>query len=161
MWKSIKAIAILFVFQFILIIPLMLLPLERDMILIIGLTLSYMAVIPYFYYIEKVGISSDAFKKHPLPTLALCIFISPFLIALTALIGASMDLPNNLDISTENIPFLLSLAGIGLLAPVAEEMVFRGAVLGSLLKWEKIENEPWMAIFLSALKCEMNSFSIA
>ncbi len=37
---------------------------------------------------------------------------------------------------------------IGLLAPLAEELVFRGAVLRSLLRWN---SHPWVAIAISAL----------
>jgi len=37
---------------------------------------------------------------------------------------------------------------IGLLAPLAEEMVFRGAVLRSLLKWRE---NPWVGIVISAV----------
>lgn len=37
---------------------------------------------------------------------------------------------------------------VGLLAPLAEEVVFRGAVLRSLLQWNR---RPWLAIVLSAL----------
>lgn len=37
---------------------------------------------------------------------------------------------------------------IGLLAPLAEELVFRGAILRSLLKWN---SRPWVAIAISAV----------
>ena len=37
---------------------------------------------------------------------------------------------------------------IGLLAPLAEELVFRGAILRSLLKWN---SRPWVAILISAV----------
>lgn len=37
---------------------------------------------------------------------------------------------------------------VGLLAPLAEEVVFRGAVLRALLQWNR---RPWLAIVLSAL----------
>ena len=37
---------------------------------------------------------------------------------------------------------------IGLLAPLAEEMVFRGAILRSLLRWKQ---NPWVGIAISAL----------
>ena len=37
---------------------------------------------------------------------------------------------------------------VGLLAPLAEEMVFRGAVLRSLLRWKQ---NPWVGIAISAL----------
>jgi hypothetical protein len=37
---------------------------------------------------------------------------------------------------------------IGLLAPLAEELVFRGAILRSLLKWN---SRPWVAILISAI----------
>ena len=38
---------------------------------------------------------------------------------------------------------------VGLLAPLAEEVVFRGAVLRALLRWK--EGRPWLAIAISAL----------
>lgn len=37
---------------------------------------------------------------------------------------------------------------VGLLAPLAEEMVFRGAILRSLLRWK---SNPWMGIVISAI----------
>ena len=37
---------------------------------------------------------------------------------------------------------------VGLLAPLAEEMVFRGAILRSLLRWKQ---NPWVGIAISAL----------
>lgn len=37
---------------------------------------------------------------------------------------------------------------IGLLAPLTEEMVFRGAVLRSLLQWKQ---NPWVGIVISAI----------
>ena len=37
---------------------------------------------------------------------------------------------------------------VGLLAPLAEEMVFRGAILRSLLRWKQ---NPWIGIAISAL----------
>lgn len=37
---------------------------------------------------------------------------------------------------------------IGLMAPLAEELVFRGAILRSLLKWN---SRPWVAILISAI----------
>ena len=37
---------------------------------------------------------------------------------------------------------------VGLLAPLAEEMVFRGAILRSLLRWKQ---NPWVGIVISAL----------
>jgi membrane protease YdiL (CAAX protease family) len=37
---------------------------------------------------------------------------------------------------------------IGLLAPLAEELVFRGAIMRSLLKWN---SRPWVAILISAV----------
>lgn len=37
---------------------------------------------------------------------------------------------------------------VGLLAPLSEELVFRGAILRELLKWKEI---PWIGIFISAM----------
>ena len=37
---------------------------------------------------------------------------------------------------------------VGLLAPLAEEMVFRGAILRSLLRWK---TNPWVGIIISAI----------
>ena len=37
---------------------------------------------------------------------------------------------------------------IGLLVPLAEELVFRGAILRSLLRWN---SRPWVAILISAI----------
>ena len=59
------------------------------------------------------------------------------------------ELPNVMD---ENVEGMLgSRAGyavVGLLAPLAEEVVFRGAILRSLLRWTQ---NHWLAIAVSAL----------
>lgn len=59
------------------------------------------------------------------------------------------ELPNVVEgefdmIMKERMGYLV----VGLLAPLAEEMVFRGAVLRSLLRWKQ---NPWVGIVISAL----------
>lgn len=63
------------------------------------------------------------------------------------------DLPNLIEQEMEGV--LRNRWGyfaIGLAAPIAEEFVFRGAILRSLLGWAKRgSRSPWIAILLSAL----------
>lgn len=63
------------------------------------------------------------------------------------------QMPKLPDLMAEEFGMMMSdywsYLAIGLLAPVAEEIVFRGAVLKSLLQWQR--ERPWMAIAVSAL----------
>ena len=62
-----------------------------------------------------------------------------------------LDLPDNLGDELDDVGgTVLGLISIGILGPIAEELLFRGAVLGSLLQWRPIRSMPWIAILLSA-----------
>jgi hypothetical protein len=50
----------------------------------------------------------------------------------------------------ENAFSPVGLMAVGVLGPFAEELLFRGAVLPSLLNWDRISGKPWLAIILSA-----------
>ncbi len=50
---------------------------------------------------------------------------------------------------------------ISILAPISEEIVFRGAIERSLLSWRRIENRPWIAIVISALMFAIAHFDLA
>lgn len=69
------------------------------------------------------------------------------------------ELPNLAEAYMEEL--LASRVGyfvVGLLAPMAEEMVFRGAILCSLLKWTESH---WLAIAISALLFAISHFNPA
>lgn len=159
MWKAIKAIAIFYIAQFGFSRLLSIFELNRESADLFSLILADLAVILYFLFVEKVRISLGMLKVRPLPTLGLCACIPPFLIVFIAFAAFSLDLPNTLDLSLKDVSVPLVFASIGIIGPIAEEVVFRGAVLGSLFKWKKLEGEPWIAIFLSAILfslCHLN-----
>ena len=155
MWKAIKAIALFLMAQVVFILLALVFSsfthLSELNATFVGLLLSYVAVILYFCFIEKIELSSNEFKARPLPTLALCVCIVPFMAMVSVLTALGLNLPDRLDIPFGELPVFLAVLTIGVLGPVAEELVFRGAVLGSLLKWNRIEDKPWIAILLSAL----------
>lgn len=151
MWRAIKAIAIFYIAQFGFSKLMSIFELSGESAVLFSLILADLAVILYFLFVEKVRISLGMLKERPLPTLGLCACIPPFLIVFIILTVVSLSLPNTWDLSFEEVPVPLAFAAVGIIGPIAEEVVFRGAVLGSLLKWKKLEREPWMAILLSAL----------
>lgn len=153
MWKSLKAIALFFASQIVFCVPVFFLSwffeLNKGNLFCIGVLLSSLAMILYFCLADKVKISSSEFNERPLPTLGLCICIVPLMQTISSLLA--LNLPDTLNLSLKDMQFPLALIVIGVIIPIAEEVVFRGAVLGSLLKWGKIEHKPWVAILLSAL----------
>ena len=155
MWKSIKPIIVFFGVQFVLVIPAvfvsMIAEINETNSFFVGLIISDLVLILYFRYAWNIRITSGELYRHPFPTTSLCICMAPFLSAIAAALVVWLDLPNTVNLHIADVPVPLAFAAIGVLGPVAEEMAFRGGVLGSLLKWEKIEGKPWAAILISAL----------
>jgi len=87
-------------------------------------------------------------KKCPIKLALYCPAIAVTIFALFTVWDTYIYIPNlfenELNSITQNA--LLCTITLGLLQPVAEEMLFRGIVLGSLLKGE---TKPWLAIGIS------------
>ena len=113
------------------------------------------SVLICLYVIRYGGIqlSKETFAMKSWAILLPYLFV-PFLFAIPLIMledSLPVKLPNL--ISHEFIKFAASVPGliaIGIFGPIGEEFLFRGAVLNSLLEWEKIKGKTWWAILLSA-----------
>ena len=117
---------------------------------IIAMTASCVVVLALFLYLRWAEVSRSYVQSRPWATLFWCA-----LAAVGAIIPSSFfqelipELPNFVEDEFDMI--LRDRWGyfvIGLLAPVCEELVFRGAVLRALLRWMP---RHWVAIAISAL----------
>ena len=118
--------------------------------LIIAMTASSIIVLVLFLFFRWAEVSRSYVRSRPWATLFWCA-----LAAMGAIIPSSClqelmpELPNIVE---EEFDMILrdrwGYFTIGLLAPVCEERVFRGAVLRALLRWTP---RHWLAIAISAL----------
>lgn len=122
---------------------------EAEM-LIICMTASSVAVLLLFLYMRWAVVSRSYVQSRPWGVLFWCAFA-----ALGAIIPSMAfqelmpELPN---FAEQEFGFILrdrwGYFAVGLLAPVCEELVFRGAILMALLQWTP---RHWVAIAVSAL----------
>ncbi len=118
--------------------------------MIIAMTASSIIVLALFLFFRWAEVSRSYVRSRPWATLFWCA-----LAAMGAIIPSSClqelmpELPNIVE---EEFDMILrdrwGYFAIGLLAPVCEELVFRGAVLRALLRWTP---RHWLAIAISAL----------
>ena len=118
--------------------------------IIIASTASSVVIIALFLYLRWAEVSRSYVRSRPWFVLFWCA-----LAAVGALIPSSWlqeqmpELPNLVE---EELDMILKdrwgYLTVGLLAPVCEELVFRGAVLRALLRWTP---RHWIAIAFSAL----------
>ena len=118
--------------------------------MIISMTASSIVVFVLFLYLHWADVSRSYVRSRPWAALFWCA-----LAAVGALIPSSFlqelmpELPN---VAEEEFDVILKdrwgYFAIGLLAPVCEELVFRGAILRALLRWTP---RHWLAIAISAL----------
>lgn len=118
--------------------------------MIVAMTASSIIVLVLFLFFRWAEVSRSYVRSRPWATLFWCA-----LAAMGAIIPSSClqelmpELPNIVE---EEFDMILrdrwGYFAIGLLAPVCEELVFRGAVLRALLRWTP---RHWLAIAISAL----------
>ena len=118
---------------------------------IIVTTLVFTVVSVALFLLAKwCEVSGNWIRKRPWVTLIWCAVAAIGAIIPSILIQEHMpELPN---IAEDTFDMILrdrwGYVAVGLLAPLAEELVFRGAILKSLLQWC---SKPWAAIAISAL----------
>ena len=103
----------------------------------------------HLIHFDYVRLANDRYKEVKLPVLAVAIvFIFAAMYVLNLLIE-QVGIPNTMeDTFIEMSRNPLGLLSIALLAPILEEMLFRGAIEGRLLRmWQN----PWGAIIVSSL----------
>lgn len=118
--------------------------------MIISLTASSIAVIALFLYFHWADVSRSYVRSRPWDSLSWCAIAAFGVIIPSQFLQEQMpELPNVVE---QEFDMILrdrwGYFAVGLLAPVCEELVFRGAVLRALLHGM---SRHWVAIALSAL----------
>lgn len=119
--------------------------------LIVSSSAASVAVVAVFIWLRWAEVSPSYLRSRPWATLAWCCVAALGAVIPSAALQEQLpELPNIVE------PELGMLLGnrwgyfvVGLLVPLAEELVFRGAILRALLR--STEGRPWGAIALSAL----------
>ena len=103
----------------------------------------------HLIHFDYVRLANDRYKEVKLPVLAVAIvFIFAAMYVLNLFIEQA-GIPNTLEetfIAMSRNPF--GVLSIALLAPILEELLFRGAIQGVLLR---AQDKPWIAILISSL----------
>ena len=156
MWKALKYILLYFAFQLVttlvVMIPGLILKCDKSVLVILALALSsilfcWYLVLKGVVRLDKISFAVPHWSVLLASVVALCFFFLPE-IALTE----ALSLPDFMEDEWEGIvSSILGLIVIGILVPITEEMLFRGAVLRSLLDWDKLRSKPWLAILLSGV----------
>ena len=117
---------------------------------ILVMTLFSVMTMALFLWQKWAVVSRHWIRTRPWVVLVWCV-----LAALGALIPSAWlqeQMPKLPNIVEEEFDMILrnryGYFVVGLMAPLAEELVFRGAILRSLLKWN---SRPWVAIVISAV----------
>lgn len=117
---------------------------------ILTMTLFSIATMALFLWQKWAVVSRQWMQTRPWVVLIWCVLAALGSIIPSAWLQEQMpELPNIVEEEFDMI--LRNRYGyfvIGLMAPLAEELVFRGAILRSLLKWN---SRPWVAILISAI----------
>ena len=118
--------------------------------LIVSMTVFSVAVLSVFLLTKWSVVSKQYIRTRPWGVLFWCVLASVGAIIPSIWLQEQLpELPNVMGNQFEMVlrnPF--GYLVIGLMAPLAEEIVFRGAILRALLKWT---SRHWLAIALSAL----------
>ena len=156
MWKALKYILLFFAFQIVttLVVTIPGLILKGDMSFMVILSLALSSILFCLYLIgkgvirlDKISFAVPHWSVLVASLFALCFFTLP-----EAALMDTLSIPDVMDGKwAELLSSPLGLIAIGILLPIAEEMLFRGAVLHSLLDWDKLRSKPWLAILLSAV----------
>ena len=118
---------------------------------IILTTILFSVVVMVVFLLAKWSeISPHWIRKRPWVTLVWCIVAA--LGAIIPSVWMQEHMPELPNIAEDTFDMIMKdrwgYVSVGLLAPLAEELVFRGAILRSLLRWS---SRPWIAIAISAV----------
>lgn len=155
MWKALKYILIYFALQilsvFVVVLPGYILHADKGVMIVLAVTLSNLLFCWYISRKNRIGLGKESFMVQPWTILLLTVLAVLFFILPEIELIVRFDIPDNLGEELEGvIGTVLGLVSIGIIGPIAEELLFRGAVLGSLLAWKPIQSKPWIAVLLSA-----------
>ena len=119
-------------------------------LLIISATACSVVVIALFLYFRWAEVSRSYVRSRPWGVLTWCAIAA--MGAVIPSICLQEQLPELPNLAEQQLDMILrnrwGYFAVGLLAPVCEELVFRGAVLRALLRWT---SRHWVAIAISAL----------
>ena len=155
MWKALKYILIYFAFQvlavLIVMVPGHFMDANEPEMLVMALSLASILFCWYIFRKRVVRFDKETFTVRPWTILLLsAIAVFFFLLPEIDLIER-LDIPDDIGDELDEIAgTAMGLVTIGILGPLGEELLFRGAVLRSLLEWRPIRSMPWIAIVLSA-----------
>ena len=130
-------------------------PMTATMFIVIDLLFSLTAI-GVFLYFKWAEVSRSYVRSRPWAVLCWCVLASLGAVIPSVWLQEQMpELPNILENEFDMImKDRWGYVAIGLLAPLAEELVFRGAVLRALLQWTRSygwRQWQWVAIGISAL----------
>ena len=118
--------------------------------IILTTVLFSVAVMTVFLLAKWSEVSKHWIRKRPWVTLVWCVVAA--LGAIIPSVWLQEHMPELPNIAEDTFDMIMrdrwGYLSIGLLAPLAEELVFRGAILRSLLQWTR---QPWVAIAISAI----------
>ena len=120
-------------------------------IVVISLT-SNIILLAIFTGFKFIRFSTEYIKTNPWKDIMLCAIAAVSMLVPSVFLQESMpELPNSME--NELMSMMQSPLGyiaVALMAPIVEEIVFRGAILNALLKWDKLQGKHWWAIIISA-----------
>lgn len=155
MLRSFKYILFFFGLEFfsmVLLAPLFLIDgFGKSLYIILGLLMGNALFVWYVLAKGKTDIRTGFLNSKPWPLLLICFFATLFFIMPERELISVLSL----DEICDDFDFMsVPLAGIlaaGIMAPLAEEVLFRGVILRSLLRERWTESRPWLAVMISAL----------
>ena len=118
--------------------------------IILTTILFSIAVMAVFLLAKWSEVSRHWIRKRPWVTLIWCVVAA--LGAIIPSVWMQEHMPELPNIAEDAFDMIMrdrwGYVSVGLMAPLAEEMVFRGAILRELLRWS---SRPWVAIAISAV----------
>lgn len=155
MLRSVKYILFFFgleIFSMLLLAPLFFIDVFDDSVYIsLAILIGNALFVWYVFAKEKTSIHTGFLKSKPWPLLLICVCATLFFI----MPGSELVSVLGLEEISDDFDFMRApLAGIlamGIMAPVAEEVLFRGIIMRSLLRERWAESRPWLAVLISAL----------
>jgi hypothetical protein len=156
MWKAIKYILVYIAFSLIAVIAVMIpavaLNADSQFITLIAITVTDILICCYVIRKGEVRLVKETFTIRPWTILLPCLLALLFFMLPESWFVEAFDMPNLIEEDLSEMgSTLLGLITIGIIGPVSEEFLFRGAILNSLLKWKPAEGKPWLAVLLSAV----------
>lgn len=115
----------------------------------VGMLLSSVAMIAHLLIFKYARISKNIFSEVKLNTLVLSTFLIGCMMTTFNIVAVWLGLENNMQNEIE----LMMKSGAGVIsmaiaAPILEELLFRGAIQGALMRYF---NHPWVGITVAAL----------